>query len=284
MLFVLSKVFWAVFNPGNLIVLCLVAGALGLLAPWRPARRSGGTLLGIGLALAVAIMVLPVGRWLVAPLEARFPAPHDLPERVDGIVVLGGSLSLGRSAGHGRAELNEAADRITAFVALARRYPEARLVFTGGSGSLRDQVHREADFVAPLLAELGVEPARLLVERESRNTRENAVDALRLARPQSGEVWLLITSAAHMPRAVGCFRRVGWSVVPYPVDYLTDGGAEGLFDLDLLGGLELTTYGLHEWIGLLSYRLFGRTDRLFPRPYGPGEAARSADSAAPGAG
>lgn len=273
MAFVLSKVFWAVFNPGNLILFCVAAGALGLLAPWRRLRRAGAALLGLGLAFALALAVLPAGRWLVGPLEARFPAPADPPERVDGIVVLGGSISLGLSAARGRAELTGAADRLTAFAALARRYPEARLVFTGGSGSLRDRVPREADFVAPLLVDLGVAPDRLLVERESRNTRENAINARRLARPASGETWLLITSAAHMPRAVGCFRMAGWPVVPYPVDYRTDGGPGRLLDLDFAGGLDLATYGVHEWIGLVSYRVFGWTDRLFPRPYGTGAGA-----------
>jgi uncharacterized SAM-binding protein YcdF (DUF218 family) len=273
MTFVLSKVFWAVFNPGNVILFCVAVGALGLLAPWRRLRRAGGVLLGTGLAVALALAVLPAGRWLVDPLEARFPTPVDLSEPVDGIVVLGGSISLGLSSARGRAELTGAADRLTAFVALARRYPKARLVFTGGSGSLRDQVRREADFVEPLLIELGIAPERLLVERDSRNTRENAVNALRLAKPASGETWLLITSAAHMPRAVGCFRTAGWPVVPYPVDYRTDGGPGRLLHIDFAGGLDLATYGVHEWVGLVSYRLFGWTDRLFPRPYGPGASA-----------
>ncbi|MFQ5773139.1 MAG: YdcF family protein [Kiloniellaceae bacterium] len=266
MLFVLSKVFWTVFNPGTLLVVFTVCGALALLAPWRRVRGAGRAVLALALLAMLAIAILPLGTWLLAPLEDRFPSPDRLPAQVDGIIVLGGALDLRRSAARNAAELNEHADRMTAFAALARRYPDARLVFAGGSGLLTDQEHRESDFALGLLAALGIGPQRLAFERESRNTHENALYSKEMVRPQAGEAWLLVTSAFHMPRAVGAFRRVGWDVTPYPVDFLTGGRAEADLGFEFTRSLALVTLGLHEWIGLIVYRVLGWSDRVFPAP------------------
>ena len=75
----------------------------------------------------------------------------------------------------------------------------------------------------------GLDARRILVETRSRNTYENAVYSKELAQPQPGQIWLLVTSANHMPRAVGCFRAVGFDVIPYPVDY--DTGPDAQADL-----------------------------------------------------
>ena len=162
MLFALSKLLWAVLNPGNLLLLCALAGTLGLLSRRPRVRNLGRGLLALGLGPMVAIAVLPLGEWLLAPLEDRFPRPDEPLGRVDGVVVLGGAVDLRVSAGRGRPELGAAADRLTAFVALARRYPRARLVFTGGSGALFDTGHSEADVAENLIAGLGLIPKVLV--------------------------------------------------------------------------------------------------------------------------
>ncbi len=263
MIFALSKVFWAIANPGNLFILGLLGAAAGALSPWPKLRKLARGGLGVLLAALLAIAVLPVGDWLISPLERRFPPPRELPGQVDGVIVLGGMINLEISAAHGRPELDQAADRLVAFVALARKYPEAKLVFTGGSGLLADSEHREADFAQDALQDLGVELARVLFERNSRNTHENALFTYVRVAPGPEELWLLITSASHMPRAVGVFRRIGWQVTPYPVDYYTDGGS---LRFDFQRGLEVLSTALREWIGLTAYRLLGWTDRLFPAP------------------
>ena len=165
-----------------------------------------------------ALTLLPVGQLTLRPLEERFPQP-DLPARIDGIILLGGSVHTEMTADRGQPVLNSAAERITEFVALARRYPEARLVFTGGSGFVFAGDLREADVIRDVLDGLGFDISRIAFERELRNTYENAVFSRPLVNPEPGETWLLITSAAHMPRSVGIFRRAGWPVLAYPVDY-----------------------------------------------------------------
>jgi uncharacterized SAM-binding protein YcdF (DUF218 family) len=272
MLFGLSKVFWVLCNPGALLVIGAALGGLARFAPWRRVRRLGSALVGLTIVAMVAVAVLPLGAWLILPLEERFPRPEALPAQVDGIVVLGGAIDPARSAARDEPELNEHAERMIAFAALARRYPEARLIFTGGSGRLTDQTNREADYAVQVMADLGIAPDRVMYERESRNTAENARFALKMAKPRPGERWLLVTSAFHMPRAVGAFRFAGWPVTPYPVDYCTEGPGEAGLGFDLPGDLALLTLALHEWIGLAAYRTLGWTGSLFPGPDGASTA------------
>jgi uncharacterized SAM-binding protein YcdF (DUF218 family) len=266
--FVASKLLWIVVAPGNLLLIVLVAGVI--VAAWSRRRRGFG-LIAAATAGLLLIAALPIGPWLTAPLEDRFP-PIAAPARVDGIVVLGGSVDPGLSQSRGQITLVAAAGRVTETVVLARRFPEARVVISGGDGSLFPGGLSEATATRDLLVDLGVAAERIVVEGNSRNTYENAVMSHAAAEPKSGETWLLVTSALHMPRAVGCFRRVGWTIVPYPVDYRTTlklttspGLQPGLL---LADDLMLVTFAVKEWLGLAAYYALGRTDALLPAPLG----------------
>jgi uncharacterized SAM-binding protein YcdF (DUF218 family) len=261
MIFVASKLFWAVIAPGNLLLLLLWVGLLGL----ARGRRQRGLRLALAAALGLlAVAILPVGDWVVAPLEARFPAPS-LPARIDGIIVLGGAVEPAITRAHGQVALDDAAERITETLALARRHPEARLLLSGGDASILPQPgEKEADETRRLFIDLGIPAERILVEDRSRNTFENAVESRLVASPKPGETWLLVTSAAHMPRAVGCFRHIGWNVLPYPVDYRTEAGP--YLDFSLSGHFGLLDFAAKEWVGLVAYRLLGRIDSVFPGP------------------
>lgn len=270
MLFVLSKVFWFVFNPGNLLVLCLCLGVAGTLLPWRRARALGRGLLALAAAAALGLTVLPLGDLMLSPLEDRFPAPRALPPAVDGIIVLGGDIDPVLSSRRDAVQVNESADRAIAFASLARRYPAARLIFTGGSGALFSRDLREADFARRQFADLGADMGRITFERNARNTRENALFAKDAMQPKEGETWILVTSAYHMARSVGVFRGVGWEVLPYPVDYATAPGAAWRLRFDFESGLSHASLAVREWVGLAAYRLFGWTNRLFPAPRNSG--------------
>jgi len=265
MSFVLSKVLWVLFAPGHLLLLAALAGVAGLFATRPRLRQASRWLLVLVVFCLAALALLPAGIWL-GPLENRFRAPDRLPKDVDGVVVLGGALSVQRSHGRGRPELTEAADRVTTLIELARRYPQAKLVFTGGSAALLEGPLREVDLIADFLDRLGMGSDRLILERDSRNTHENVVLSKALADPADHQVWLLVTSASHMPRAVGVFRRYGWTVVPYPVDYQTTGQIEWRSRPSLERGLAEITRASKEWLGLLAYRLLDWSNALFPHP------------------
>jgi uncharacterized SAM-binding protein YcdF (DUF218 family) len=261
MTFVLSKLGWALVRPGNLLAMALILGWLLRISRRPTARRLGKRLVSAGVLLVAVLTLLPVGQVTLRPLEERFPQPA-LPARIDGIILLGGSVHTEMTADRGQTVLNGAAERITEFVALARRYPDARLVFTGGSGFVFAGDLREADVIRDVLDGLGFDTSRVAFERESRNTYENAVFSRPLVDPEPGETWLLITSAAHMPRSVGIFRRAGWPVLAYPVDYRST--SDLTWSPDLLSGLDALNESVREWVGLAAYRLMDRTDAWFP--------------------
>ena len=262
MLFWLSKTFWIVVAPSNLALIASVIGALLLWTRWRALGR---WLVSLGIVVLVGLAVLPIGAWLGWPLESRFATPDPLPARVDGIILLGGASNVSQTRARGFVSVNQAADRLIAFVDLAHRYPNARLAYSGGSGSLRPEAMREADVARMALRTMGLDVDRVFFERESRNTFENAQNLKPMIDPKDGETWLLIMSALNMPRAVGVFRAAEWPVIPYPVDHAYGLDAPGLsLDWDLAGRASSAQRVLREWIGLVVYRVLGRTDALFP--------------------
>jgi len=261
MTFALSKILWPITQPSNLLLLLLVIGLVAWRA--RDARWGRRLVTAVGLGLAV-LGLLPVGSGLLHPLESRFPQPRAMPAKIDGIVVLGGAIQRKLSQVWGRPALNERAERMTAALALARRYPAAKLVFTGGIGGLSQAGPTEAEVARAFFAEQGLDPARILFEHRSRNTYENAIDSYRLVHPAPGQIWLLVTSAFHMPRALGVFRQAGWTMIPYPVDYQTTGGFPSDWQFDVAANLARVDLAARAWLGLVAYRLMGRTDALWP--------------------
>lgn len=264
MFFYLSKAFWFFIQPLNLAIILLLAGAA--LAVTR-LRRTGKAMTAAAVLLLVLCAWTSVGALMLNPLEERFARPADMPARVDGVVVLGGGFEGAINLARGGYDLNSGGDRFVEAAILARRYPDARVLVSGGTGTLMLDGEGDADTAPRLFAALGVDPARLILENRSRNTYENALFARELASPQPGETWLLVTSAFHMPRAVGLFRAVGFDVVPWPVDYRTSGvEGIGLFRDNPADSLQTATMAVREWIGLVAYRAAGRIDQILPGP------------------
>ena len=263
MFFVLSKIVGFFAVPSNLFVLIGLAGIA--LLPSRFAR-TGRYLLVASVSLMLAIGLLPIGNALIVPLEERFPQWDPAHGAPSGIIVLGGVINPTGSVARHQVSLGEAAERITSAVALARQYPTARIVFSGGNGQLTSGPP-ESDFAVRLFEDLGVPRGRITLERQSRNTAENAAYTKQLVDPKPGERWVLITSAMHMPRAVGSFRQAGFPVEAYPVDYQTSGWQD-LWALpgSLTDGIRGTDAAVHEWLGLFIYWASGRTATPFPKP------------------
>lgn len=262
-MFILSKVVGILSNPANLAFM-LVAGGWLLLFTAR--KRAGRRVVGLAVAIVAVFGVMPIDQVLIQHLENRFPTAAVLPEHVDGIVVLGGAIDPGISAARGQVAVNGAVERMTTLLPLSRRYPDARLVFSGGSGTLLSQHDKEARYAEDFFRDIGLDVGRIILENQSRNTRENAILTREMVKPRPGEVWLLVTSAVHMPRAVGCFRAAGWTVFPYPVDYQTAGTLTLTNSLGFNFGLGSYNGVLHEWLGLVAYRLAGWSDALLPGP------------------
>jgi uncharacterized SAM-binding protein YcdF (DUF218 family) len=252
--FTLSKILALLAQPSTIAVLCIIAG-LWMMRSGEAGRRAR-RLAWLGVAALLVGGLTPIGNALVLPLEQRFasvprPAPDD---RVDGIILLGGFEDGWISSGRGGLGLNEAAERVTEGLRLALRHPEAKVVFTGGVGGLLASRAEASGAVADFLVEGGVARDRLILESKSRNTYENAAFTRELVKPGAGERWYL-------------FRKAGFDVIAYPVDYRTR-GREDLMRLfeRIPQGLMRTDLAVNEWLGLVSYRALGRIDETFPGP------------------
>lgn len=267
MLFLMSKVVGPLALPSNFLLMLAVVGVL--LMGTRMAR-CGHRLTAAAVALIAIAGWSPLPNALTLPLEQRFPVWNAGQGEPTGIIVLGGAISTDLSAAHGSPALNDSAERVTSVAELARRFPKARIVFSGGNSALSGDRPDEARFAVLLFATLGIPESRVELEPRSRNTFENAMMSKALIQPQPGERWLLVTSAMHMPRAVGSFRQVGFLVEPYPVDRQTD-GVDALFRPfgALSEGLARCDAAIREWSGLLVYWLTARSSALFPRPSEP---------------
>ena len=243
MIYYVSKAFWLIAAPTNALVL------IGAIAAFWAALRSVNRVAWLGAAVACGLVIgtfTPIGFALTVPLEYRFAfSPSDSQLPPDGIILLGGG---------GMGE-------IRAVSALSKDYPNARLIFTGFSAT-----NPADEYKLKVFTQLGGDPARIYMDNRARTTSEDALYAADLLKPKPSQRWLLITAARHMPRAIGCFRVAGFRVEPYPVEFITDRshpfagfapGSEALYFLDTAA---------REWIGLIAYRLMGKTDALFPAP------------------
>ncbi|MGV1014985.1 MAG: YdcF family protein, partial [Methyloceanibacter sp.] len=209
---------------------------------------------------------------LILPLEDRFPrADLDRPPPPTGFIVLGGAEDRLVGTARGAPTVNEAGERLIEAAILAKRFPEAKIAFSGGDAGILYESDSEAAGAAALLTDLGVARDRLILESDARDTYENAM-LLKKELEQRGDIgpdkrWLLITSAYHMPRAMGAFRQARFDVEAWPVDYRTRGRADLIRPFDKVSeGLRRVDVAAREWTGLLAYWLTGRTDALFPAP------------------
>lgn len=255
--FIASKLIWALIKPETWIALGL---GWALLAALRMEPRRARRRLTATLVLVLVIGFVPLGHLLLTRLESRYPVDPPLP-RVDGIVILGGGEEPRIAARWGMVQLNEGGERYLAGLMLARRFPQARVVFAGGSGRLSDLGGIDASegaMAEALFRSMGLPADRLLIEDRSRNTAENAALSLPLAAPEPGETWVLVTSAFHMPRAMTSFARAGWpDMIAYPVDHRSE-PLRGNIRWSLADNLVDLNTAAKEYVGRLAYGLAGR--------------------------
>jgi uncharacterized SAM-binding protein YcdF (DUF218 family) len=253
----------AILIPSTVLIITLLMGALLL---WSPLQKVGRWVTTIASIILFVLALAPISTWVAKPLETRFPPMGQLPESVAGIIVLGGALKPRLSSDWSQPQVNGHAERLIAFMTLARQLPNARLVFSGGPGAFSDNLQTESDIARILFASMGMDTDRISFEGRSRNTCENAIYTAQIVKPLEDQTWVLVTSAMDMPRAVGAFRKVGFRVLPYPVDYTT--GKSVTLDLvpTVVSNLDRLDHATHEWFGLLGYYLLGCTHSLFPGP------------------
>jgi len=248
---------WSLTQPSHAMLLLLT---MGLVLAVAGRRRAALLLFGAGSLGFLALGVSPIGHWIAAPLENRFPEP-ELPPHADGIIVLAGAVEPDTALDRQFPQVSSAAERLIVGAMLARKYPEAVLVHSGES-----PVYRASDVAHDVYEGLGVDDRQLVMEARSLNTCQSAEELAARFDDARRDVWLLVTSAMHMPRSVACFEAHDWSVIPVPVDYRQPKPKHRTAEIDLAASLDRADFAAHEWLGLAYYRLRGWTDRFFPGP------------------
>ncbi len=259
--FVLSKLYWVFGKPDTLLLILLTLTTL-VIVIGSPEKKSSRFLALIVFVLWL-IATLPLTSWLFGPLEKRFERPQ-LPAEsaIGGVIVLGGAEYLGRSSIWGSLELNEMGERILEMNRLLHHYPTLPFVYSSGSGSALEQGKKGADFVEAYFAKIELSE-RVIFERESRNTYENVLNSKHWI-AKTDKPWLLVTSAFHLPRAVGISSKQGVSVIPYPVDYWSTPVKFDSLYIGLADNLVSLNMAIREWTGLTVYWLTGKTSSWFP--------------------
>lgn len=268
MIVILSKIAWVLLAPLSLIVIGLIAGLA--LWRWKRTARWGRRLVVVAAAALIGLSILPIGPWLLRSLEQRFPPYQSCAAGgppIAGVLLLGGGVSSFTINGHVVEDLNSAADRLRYAAQLARDNPSLPVLISGGQVFTRPGARSEADGMADVLVELGVDRARLRLESGSRTTAQNAELTAQQAKAIPGR-WLLVTSAFHMPRAMGLFRKAGVDVIAAPTDWMVDDAKPPLL-ASASGNIGMLEMAAREYVGTAFAWGTGKSADLFPTPKGP---------------
>ena len=257
----ISKIFWSVAAPDVFVFIVLLIGTFLL---FTKARILGSALVATVTIFILVLNIFPVHDMILSTLEERFPF-HSIPDKLDGVIVLGGAIEPEKSTVWKQPMVSDSAERLFAFIYLNRKFPRAKFVFSGGAGSL-NSTYKHSDGARVLFKQAGLDVDEILFESQSKNTYENIINSFNLVKPNKNEKWLVITSAFHMPRVMGIFRKIKWEVIPYPVDYRTLGHQKFQRDFKGFYVLHNLTFSVKEWIGLFVYWIMGKTSSFFPMP------------------
>ncbi|MBO0140808.1 YdcF family protein [Agrobacterium sp. Ap1] len=262
-MFLLSKLFWVFAQPLSIAFLLATLAAALAFVGWR--RLSGLSACLAALVLFVTLFTT-TGTVALQVLEARFERPVADPVKVSCMIILGGAFDNEINTARGGMELNQSADRFVEALRLARNHPEARILISGGDGSISGTFEGEAQTAERFFSAFGISPERLIKENTSRTTYENSLNTAELLKAQGLENCLLITSAFHMPRSVGLFAKAGVTITPWPVDYRTSGVVGlGLDFTQPALNAQITTTAAREWMSLAAYYLTDQIGSFLPR-------------------
>ncbi|MEZ5758740.1 MAG: YdcF family protein [Emcibacteraceae bacterium] len=263
----ISRGIWIILQPGNFLILLLITGLF--LVRLSHIKQSYRTV-GIGLIGTATILLTVIGfsnlsSWVMWPLECRM---DDFRNKLDqqpyaGIIVLAGSEKPSISTASGQPTLNHGGERLFAAAYLARKYPTLPIIHSGGT-RFADNDMSENDVAKLFFEQEAIDISRLRFDSKSYNTSTNAIESKALIKPGETGKWLLVTSAFHMPRAVGAFQKAGINFQPYPVDYKSTLKYDGLFEFSFSENMMRFDLAIHEYIGLFAYYITGRSSSFFP--------------------
>ncbi len=260
MTFFLSKFLWQVFNPFNSILFLLILSAVFNFFKFFKVSK---IILNFTFLLFFITGVLPTGSYLLYMLEKNYHNKMNLPEDVDGILILSGATNPFLSKEYDQISLNGSVERLTESVQLIKKYPKAKVFFAGGSRFLQYPDLNHSAVAKKFFNSLDINVKNIYFENKSRNTYENIVFAKKKINPDKNEKWVLVTSAFHLKRAINVAEKLGWRFIPYPTDYKLPKKFIWKLSFDFSGNLGSFHQSSHEWVGIISYYIMGRSSKIF---------------------
>lgn len=265
---IFSRGVWVIIQPSNLLILILLFSFLIL----NLSHKNSNPFKWAKKATTFSLIILffagftNLSSWLLWPLESRFVdyINKDNNAPYSGIIVLGGAEETTISTYQKQATFNGNSERLTQAAKLARRFPELPIIHSGGTRLSKDKFS-ENEVAELFFNNQSIDFNRIRFDRLSYNTSSNALESRKLILPTETGAWLLVTSAYHMPRAVGAFQVTGIKIQPYPVDFKTSLKYDGIFKMDAAENLKLLDTAVHEYVGLFAYYITGRSRDIFPK-------------------
>ena len=260
MTFFLSKFLWFLFNPFNCILFLLF---LSLVFNFFKFLKISKIILYCTFLLFFIAGALPTGPYLLYLLEKNYHNKVNLPEKVEGILILSGATSPFLTKEYDQIALNGSVERLTESIQLMKKYPNAKVFFAGGSGSIDFPYLNHSDVAKKFYESLDVNTKKIFFDKKSRNTYENIVFAKKKFNPTINDKWILITSAFHLKRATSVGEKLGWELIPYATDYKLPKKFEWKLSFNFFNNLEYLQHSGHEWVGIIAYYLMGRSSKIF---------------------
>ena len=260
MSFYLSKILWLIINPFNIILFLIFIGCIFHLYYRSFIHR---ILYFLALLIFIITAILPTGKFMMYQLEKNFHTQIILPKQIDGIVILAGATNPELSSEHENINLNGAVERLTESIQLIHKYSSAKIVFSGGSGSIYNQDFSHAKVAREFFQYLGVDTSKIIFESKSRNTYESILFSRKIAKPLPNENWLLVTSGWHMNRSINIGKKLEWEFIPYAVDFHSLKKISWMPSFNFLSNMGKFQSASHEWVGLVAYYLMGRTSKIY---------------------
>jgi len=260
MSFYLSKILWLILSPFNIFIFITL---LSIFLYFIKLRRLSLIIFLINFVFIALISFFPIGSYLIYNIEKEYHSNIKPPEKIDGILILGGATIPQLYNEYNQISLNGSSERLVESVFIIKKFDKAKVIFSGGSGIINRPDLGHSQVAKSFYEKIGIEIEKIIFEEESRNTYENIIYSKKIANPKINENWLLITSASHMKRALLIADKSNWKLIPYAVDFKNIKNFKLIPNLKLLKNLNSFHQGSHEWLGLVSYYLMGRTDKVF---------------------
>ena len=260
----LSSMLWSTFQPVQALVYLLL---LVLILSFFNKNKFSRIINSITIILFILVILLPNGTYLLWKLENAYTIPKSFPNKIDGILILGGGINPILTYEHSQTILNEKIERIIESVKLIKQFPDAKVIYSEGAPITAKINITNIDAVKFFYKQMGVNNKKIIFENKSRNTYENIIFSKKFINENDSNKWILLTSAYHMKRAMSVAAKLELNFIPYPVDYRLQTAYNWKLVYIVKGRTFLTNLNhfqlaIHEYIGLIVYYLTKKSNKI----------------------